>query len=245
MAIDFIRVIFAFVIIFLSYLASYVATFLLDKIGHLVSKTKTHLDDEVIKALKIPVRIFFILGGTFWAIYYLNKDLKFGAISVIEVYILIGILFIAYTLRRILQAILIWYGKSIAPKTQSKIDDHLFPFVRKMTTIFIYLIAFIIILDRLGIEIGPLLAGLGVAGLAVALALQDTLSNFFSGVHILADKPVKPGDYIRIDGAQNLEGFVKEIGWRSIRIETTSGDTIILPNSKIAQSTVVNFSFKQ
>ena len=239
---NFIRIVMAFVIVFLSYLGSYIATFLLDKIGHLVSKTKTHLDDEIIAALKSPIRILFILGGLFWALYYLDRSLKIGRVSVVEIFIILGILFIAYTLKRIIAAILIWSSKSISPKTGTKIDDHLFSFVRKIMTILVYLIAFIIILDRLGIKIGPLLAGLGIAGLAVALALQDTLSNFFSGIHILADKPIRVGDFIKIDSTVGLEGIVKEIGWRSIRIETASGDTIIIPNSKIAQSTVINFS---
>lgn len=238
--VELIRFVYAFVIVFLSYLSSYLITFLFDKIGHLVSKTETKLDDEIIQTLKTPIRILFILGGVFFGIYYLERDLKFNGVSVVEIFILIGILFVAYTFKRVISAVLVWYSISIAPKTKGKLDDHLFSFVRKIIAILIYLIASIIILDRLGIEITPLLAGLGVAGLAVALALQDTLSNFFSGVYILADKPIRIDDFIKLESGE--EGFVRDIGWRSIRIETLPGDLVIIPNAKLSQSTIVNYS---
>src|SRR3989344_6580449 len=222
------------------FVGSYVVNFILFLIKKLVSKTKTKLDDEIIRSLYKPIRFLSIILGVFFAVYYIERDLKIDGISVTSILVNLIILWIAYTISRLISTTLKWYAKEIAPKTQSKVDDHLFPFVRKVITIIIFVIALVIILDRFGIQIGPLIAGLGVAGLAVALALQDTLSNFFAGVHILGDKPIRVGDFIKLESGQ--EGYVREIGWRSIRIETPDNNNLILPNSKLAQSIITNFS---
>ncbi|HFA48356.1 MAG TPA: mechanosensitive ion channel family protein [Bacteroidetes bacterium] len=97
----------------------------------------------------------------------------------------------------------------------------------------------IVIFDLLGIEIAPILTALGVGGLAVALALQDTLSNLFAGVHILAARQLKPGDYIRLDSGE--EGYVVDINWRNTEIRTLLHNIVIIPNSKIASSVTTNF----
>jgi len=100
----------------------------------------------------------------------------------------------------------------------------------------------LIILDVLGVSITPLLASLGVGSVAVALAAQDTLSNFFSGIYILIDKPIQPGEYIKLEGGV-MEGWVRKIGWRSSQIETKAGDMIIMPNSRLSSSILTNFNF--
>ncbi len=98
---------------------------------------------------------------------------------------------------------------------------------------------FLIVLDRFKITISPFLASLGIGGLVVALALQDTLANFFSGIYINLDKPIRIGDYIMLESGQ--EGYVAHIGWRSTRIRTLSSNIIIVPNAKLASSRVTNF----
>jgi small-conductance mechanosensitive channel len=108
-----------------------------------------------------------------------------------------------------------------------------------MTSVVIYSIGIMIVLDLIGIEIGPLLAGLGIGGLAVALALQDTLSNFFAGMYMITDKPIEKGNYISFDG---YEGYVEEISWRNTKIRSWDNNLIILPNSKLSQTTLVNYS---
>jgi small-conductance mechanosensitive channel len=105
--------------------------------------------------------------------------------------------------------------------------------------IFIFFIGFILILNTLNINITPFITSLGIAGLAVGLALQDTLSNFFAGLHILMTKQIKPGDYISIEGG--FEGFVEDITWRNTTIRALPNNLIIIPNSKIASSVVTNY----
>ena len=102
------------------------------------------------------------------------------------------------------------------------------------------LIGLLIILDTVGISITPILASLGVGSLAVALALQDTLSNFFSGIYLLVDKPIAIGDNVRIDGG--IEGKVVQIGWRCTHILLPSNNTVVIPNSKIASAHLTNFN---
>ncbi len=107
----------------------------------------------------------------------------------------------------------------------------------------ILLIGGLVLLSSLGIHITPILTALGVGGLAVALALQDTLSNLFAGVHILADRPIRVGDYVKV--ADNVEGFVVDIGWRSTRLRTLANNTVVMPNKRVAESIITNYDMPE
>lgn len=97
----------------------------------------------------------------------------------------------------------------------------------------------LVLLDTFGISITPILASLGIGSLAVALALQDTLANLFAGLHILADHPIRVGDFIRLESGQ--EGYVTQIGWRSTRIRMLPNNVVVVPNSKVVNSTLTNY----
>jgi small-conductance mechanosensitive channel len=107
----------------------------------------------------------------------------------------------------------------------------------------IVLIGVLVLLDALGVQITPLLTALGVGGLAVALALQDTLSNLFAGVHLLADKPIRVGDYVRI--ADTIEGYVIDVGWRSTRVRMLQHNVVIVPNKRVAESIITNYDMPE
>jgi small-conductance mechanosensitive channel len=96
----------------------------------------------------------------------------------------------------------------------------------------------LMVLHQLGVAIAPVLTALGVGGLAVALALQDTLGNLFAGIHILLEKPFAIGHFVRLEGGD--EGWVQDIGWRTTRLLTLSDHTVVIPNAKIAGSKIVN-----
>lgn len=102
-----------------------------------------------------------------------------------------------------------------------------------------YSLVALMVLDLLGFSITPLLASLGVGSIAVALALKDTFENFFSGIYLLIDRPVNIGDYVNIDG--NIEGFVIKIGWRSTHIRKMENNVVIIPNTKVSNSVIINF----
>jgi small-conductance mechanosensitive channel len=97
-----------------------------------------------------------------------------------------------------------------------------------------------LVCDAFGISLAPVLTALGVGSLAVALALQDTLSNFFSGVYLVVDRPVRPGDFIRVD--PTYEGYVEAIGWRSTHLRTLSNNLVIIPNATLSKAIITNYT---
>ncbi|MFI1801211.1 mechanosensitive ion channel family protein [Streptomyces sp. NPDC020379] len=109
-----------------------------------------------------------------------------------------------------------------------------------ITRIAVLALGFLVILQTLGISIAPLLTALGVGGLAIALALKDTLANLFAGVHILVSKTVHPGDYIRLSSGE--EGYVRDINWRITVVEQLNNNLVIIPNAKLAGTNMTNFS---
>jgi small-conductance mechanosensitive channel len=108
----------------------------------------------------------------------------------------------------------------------------------------VLIVGALVLLSSLGIAITPLLTALGVGGLALALALQDTLSNLFAGIHLLADRPIRVGDYVKLS-LENVEGYVVDVGWRSTRIRMLQNNIVIVPNSKVSQSVITNYDIDE
>ncbi len=109
--------------------------------------------------------------------------------------------------------------------------------------IVVYGVAGLIVLNGLGISIAPILATLGVGGLAVALALKDTLSNFFAGFHIIATKQIRVGDYLKLSSQE--EGYVNDISWRTTEIRTLAGNLVLVPNAKLTELIVTNYGLPE
>ena len=147
----------------------------------------------------------------------------------------ISILGLTYIICEVLLYIYDLYLRSTSGKVTS-----IFHILIKLVT---YAIGFYLILVALHVKVTPILTALGVGGLAVALALQDTLTNLFSGIQILAARQVKPGDYIKLDSGE--EGYVLDINWRNTEIQTLMGNFVIIPNSKISSSTTSNYFASQ
>ncbi|MGK5554014.1 mechanosensitive ion channel family protein [Actinomadura kijaniata] len=108
-----------------------------------------------------------------------------------------------------------------------------------ITRVVVLGIGMLVMLQSLGVSITPLLGALGVGGLAVALALQDTLANLFAGVHVLASKTIEPGDYIRL--ATGQEGYVVDINWRNTSIRTLSDNIEVIPNQRFSDTILTNY----
>ena len=111
---------------------------------------------------------------------------------------------------------------------------------RTLTRILVFSLGLLILLAYLGISITPVLTALGVGGLAVALALQDTLANLFAGIHILVEQPIAVGDFIRLSADE--EGTVSDIGWRTTRLVTGANSMVVIPNKTITSNNLVNYS---
>lgn len=113
--------------------------------------------------------------------------------------------------------------------------------VKNVIRIVIISLGVLIILDSLGISITPIIASLGIGGLAIGLALQDTLANYFSGFCLLVDQPIRIGDFIKLDSGE--EGYVDAIGWRSTRIRMLANKTVIVPNKMISSNRITNYDY--
>lgn len=126
-----------------------------------------------------------------------------------------------------------------ARTTVVSVDEQLIVLGRKTVKIVALILIVIVLLDTLEVDVTALVTGLGIGGLAVALALQDTLANFFSSIYLMIDRPFKVGDRITID---NIDGFVEEIGFRSTRIRTLTKTQVTIPNKTLANASVDNIT---
>ncbi|MEW6375839.1 MAG: mechanosensitive ion channel family protein [Thermodesulfobacteriota bacterium] len=192
-----------------------------------------HIFDEIlVSALGIPLILFFLgIGLNFFieAVPIPTKWMKYSNALLVILFVLAGYFF----LDRLMMEILRRYSKKV---------DFIASSAGVMKTLYRIIVlgfVFLIILDRLKITITPFLASLGIGGLVVALALQDTLANFFSGIYIFFDKPIRIGDYIMLESGQ--EGYVTQIGWRNTRIRMLPNNIIIVPNAKLVSSQITNF----
>jgi small-conductance mechanosensitive channel len=197
-------------------------------------RTETHVDEQILTAIRPPLAAAVLLAGVYAALQ--TVVLGADAESLVRRLLIAGATVLAIWLGlRSVNLGLNWFGARVLadPKRTG------LGLLRKIITMTAWAVGLILILDQLGYEIGPLLASLGVASLAVALALQDTLSNLFAGVYVSLDRPVHIGDYIRLDSGD--EGWVEAIGWRATTLRTWKRNLIVIPNSKLAQSVIENY----
>ena len=146
---------------------------------------------------------------------------------------------IAWFLIRIVDGVIHQFIKPLAEKSESKFDDQIIPVLSKISKFAIAIIALILVLDNFGFDVITLLAGLGIAGVAVAFAAQETISDVFGGLSIFASRPFVVGDTIEID---NTHGTVENVGLRYTRVRDFDGRVNVYPNRKIATGVLKNWS---
>ncbi len=112
--------------------------------------------------------------------------------------------------------------------------------LRRFATLAIYILTILVGMELVGISVTPLVAGLGIGGLAVALAVQPTLSNFFAGSYLSGGGIVRAGDFVELENG--LQGYVVDVGWRSTRLRTPYNNLVVIPNSRLSDSMLTNFS---
>jgi small-conductance mechanosensitive channel len=195
-------------------------------------KTETKLDDIIIKSVKIPSLYWCIAIGLYIGLSISEIPDKYVFYFSKAIHIIV-IFSITIALANLAGKIF----RNYIQKFELPIPTTGLVYGILKGTIFI--IGFLIILTVLGISITPLITALGVGGLAVALALKDTLANLFAGIHILVEKSIRVGDFIRLETGQ--EGYVHDITWRTTRIMTLPNNIVVIPNSKLAQSIVINY----
>ena len=146
----------------------------------------------------------------------------------------------AFLASRIGALLLDWYAEHVAAKTSTQLDDQLIPSFKRMLPILVYALAILWALAIFEIEISPLLATLGIGGIAIALAAQPTLSNYFAGTYVISEGEIEPGDFIEIEGGPS--GFVEDISWRSTKLRSRFNNLIIIPNSMMSDNMITNYS---
>jgi len=209
-------------------------------IQKLTSKTKNRLDDILFKMLEAPV----LLGVILFAIWIAAKRLQLGAPVERAIFLSFRVLTVinaTWFVARLVNALLEEY---IAPKAADKntlkyLDNHLMSILRRAVLAIIWSLGIIMALNNVGVNVGTLIAGLSIGGLAFALAAQDTIKNIYGGFTIFTDRPFRIGDRIKVDG---FDGFVEEIGIRSTRIRTMEKRLVTIPNFKLVEASVENIS---
>jgi len=206
-------------------------------IKRMASRTRTRLDDILVDMVEEPVVFGVVIGGIWYGLR--NLALPEQADHAIDkiVYILI-ILDVAWLTTRLLESLINEYLIPIARKTESDLDDHLIPIVSKGIKLSVWIIALIMALDNAGFDVLAILGGLGIGGLAFALAAQDSVANFFGSVAIFIDKPFRVGDRIQVQG---YDGVVTAVGLRTTKIRTRyEGRIVAIPNQTVAKSDITN-----
>jgi len=200
-------------------------------------RTSVTWDDAVVDLLDRAIRPLLILGVLTAALNLLELPPKLLKVSnrVLTVAVITVVL---YYVSRIIQVLLdAWLSRK---KERMSVREP----VQFVTQVVFAALALMIVLDNLGISLTAVWTTLGVGSVAIALALQDTLSNFFAGVYLRLDSPVRMGDYVKLNDA-NQEGIVTHMGWRSTRIRQLGNNMVIVPNAKLAQAIVINFDMPE
>ena len=204
----------------------------------LVNKSKIKFDDILLDAAEFPgmILIFTVciyLGSKFLTLPYNIYILLDNSIKVVV------ILCFTWFALNLLDDIVKYYIQPIVEESETKFDDQLLSPLRKLMKILILILGILTALNTIGYDITALLAGLGIGGLAVALAAQDTIKNFIAGILIFVDKPFRIKDWIKFEGG---EGIVEDIGVRSTKIRTFDDSLIVVPNTALVNANIENFS---
>ena len=211
-----------------------IARFILNRLSKIVSKTTTQIDDAVIQVLDGPLKFFPVVIGFFIASSYLNLseqkqdflDLLNRSLITIFIFWLLHQLIIPFSF--------------IIKNFESKISKPLVDWTLKGLKILVIVLGTVAILELWGIRVGPVIAGLGLFGVAVALGAQDLFKNLISGIMILMEKRFTVGDVILVSG--EIEGVVEQIGFRSTLVRRFDSTPVMVPNYKFAEQSVTNYT---
>lgn len=239
------KLIMFFVIIFLTFIVRSLFLYIIDKkITALVKKTQTELDDLVINAIRNPFGYLILLHGFYLAVLSLGLPEKAGLVEIKDIvhaiYILAISFILLYFVFKIID-IIAFYLYGVAKKSRSTLDDQLVPLLVKSLRILVVTLGVLFILQNepFDYNITSLLAGLGIGGLAFALAAQNTVSNLFGSITIFSDKPFQLGDWISVG---DIEGTVEDVGFRTTRVRRFDQALVTVPNSQFINTGIINYS---
>ena len=229
----------AFAIIVGSVLLGRLVYWLISKVvKKLTSKTKARIDDIIVDKVEEPVAFAVSILGIWYGLDSLNLP-DAGHIWINRIYYLLVIFNIAWIINRLLDAFIEEYLQPLIESSENDLDDQLLPILKKGLHFTVWTMAIIVGLNNAGYDVGALIAGLGIGGLAFALAAQDSVANLFGGLTIFLDKPFTVNDRIKVHG---FDGIVEEVGIRSSRLRTFEGRLIVIPNKVFTATEIENVS---
>lgn len=206
--------------------------FLFNRLSEWSRMTKTELDDIIVSSTRAPFLIWCAMLGAYLAT-ETSKIPEAWIHMIGRIIFVLGAISVTVVLANISSRLIKLYsGKIEAALPVTSLTQNI-------SRIIIFGVGILVILNSLGIAITPILATLGVGGLAMALALQDTLSNLFSGFHIIIAKQVKVGDYIKLNSGE--EGYVTDITWRTTKIKMLPNNVVLVPNEKLTKTILTNY----
>ena len=197
--------------------------------------TKTQLDDNILRNIRAPVLILAILIGLFYALDSLTFLDGYSEIIAI-VFTVTQILVVTFIITRVINVLVGWLAQRA--KREEKVSEHLLFVLRQIIKAVVYVFAFLAILGAFKIDLSGVVVGLGVGGIAIALALQNVLSDVFSAFSIYFDKPFEVGDFIVVG---NYSGTVRKIGIKSTRLQLLQGEELVISNRELTTTSLRNF----
>jgi len=228
----------AFLIILCGFIAGRIVRYILDRyLKSAVEGTRLARLASVSDAVVKPVSFSISCIGIYYAVRYLtfNETIENLVNNLLKVLIIVVVAYALYKLCDVLAQ----YFLAVARKTETKLDDMLVPIVRKSLKVLIVMLAALFSLQNFGFQVTTLLAGLGIGGLAFALAARDSIANIFGSIMIFLDQPFKIGERILVEGT---DGVIEEVGLRSTKIRTLTGHLVTIPNNTIANTKIENVS---
>lgn len=213
---------------------------MIDRFRRFANRTETDLDDRLIRAVERPVGLLIILFGLHVGLGVVGLPTEpVNVKRFFEVVLIVLVtLDVTWLLIRLTDAFAVFLAR-LTQKTDSNLDDQLVPLIRKAIKVGLVVVAFVLLVQNMGYQVTGLLAGLGIGGLAFALAAQSSLANLFGSITIILDRPFKVGDLVEGSG---FLGNIEEIGLRSTRIRTLEKSLVTVPNSVLANMIVDNLS---
>ncbi len=227
------RLAWAVVIVVVSYLiGQFIAHTVCQRLSAWASRTGWKWEGAIVKELRRGIPLWSLLIGLYLAVDFWQPSEPLLTTFHRAAFVLIW-LSVTFLTARVVGQLIVLYGSQF--QTAMPVTSLTENIVRILVTVF----GLLMILNGLGISITPLLTALGVGGLAVALAIQDTLSNIFSGFYLTVSRHVRIGDYIKLEDGQ--EGYVEDIGWRATTIRMLPNNMVIVPNNKLSQAIITNY----
>jgi small-conductance mechanosensitive channel len=203
------------------------------------ASTRGTLDDRVVAALQRPITYTVFLAGAWVAVHHLPLRPRFAAWLDSGLFVL-GVILASLALIRGWGILMGWYATQSRHAAREGLTREFAPLFSRLGVIFIAVLAVIALLQHFGVNVASLVVSLGVGSLAIGLAAQDTLANMFAGFTLMADRPFRVGDRIRLSGGEL--GDVQEIGMRATLIRTLDDTILVVPNGVLVKERVVNLS---